>query len=264
MTAAWRSLGAAGEWLPTLLEVGSSRHPGAWVGPGFPDWMWSPSNALLLRGPSGTILVDTGSGPLVGRWPFEGARADVVAALAREGVEPDDVDTVVLTHLDDDHVGGVFEGAWPDVRPVFKRATLVAPRASILGATDGSAAETSEAAELLLATGRLVDVEDGYEVASGIALRSAPGHRAGHSVLYIDGENPLVHLADAVHHLAHVAHPEWDKEADSEPATALATRRRLLEEAANSGARLVASHIPGPRAFRVVRRGAGYETETII
>ena len=124
------SLGPAGDWVPTLVEVGTSPHPGAWVGPGFPEWMSSPSNALLLRSPSGTILVDAGSGPLLDRWPYEGAHADVVTALGRAGVAPGDVDTVVLTHLDDDHVGGVFEGAWPDVRPAFRRATW-SPRARL-------------------------------------------------------------------------------------------------------------------------------------
>lgn len=256
------SLGATGEWLPTLLEVGSAPHPGAWVGPGFPEWMSSPSNALLLRGPSGAILVDTGSGPLVDRWPFEGAHSDVVAALARAGVEPDDVGTVVLTHLDDDHVGGVFEGPWPDVRPTFRHASFIVPRAAVLGAVDGGAAGTAGVAELLVGTGRLVEADDGDEVAPGIVLLSAPGHRAGHSIIHVDGEAPLVHLADVVHHLAHVAHPEWDEAADSDPATALATRRRLLGEAAISGARLVASHVPGPGAFRVVWRGAGYEPVT--
>ena len=99
--------------------------------------------------------------------------------------------------------------------------------------------------------------DDGHEVAPGIVLRVAPGHRLGHSIVLVDGDEPFVHLADAIHHLAHVAHPEWDNAADSDVATALATRRRLLAYAADTGSRLVASHVP--TAFHVVRRGEGNE-----
>jgi glyoxylase-like metal-dependent hydrolase (beta-lactamase superfamily II) len=256
VTAGGGTSGTGGRWSPTLLEVGRQPHPGAWIGPGFPDWTTSPSNALLLRGAQ-HVVVDAGSGPLVDRWPYPGANADVVAALAGVGITPADIGVVVLTHLDDDHVGGVFDGHWPDVRPMFPDATIVVARDALAAAEQGDGPFADRLAELLHATGLLAPADDGDEVAPGIVLRAAPGHRVGHSIVVVDADEPFVHVADTVHHLAHVAHPEWDAAADSDVETALATRRRLLAEAADSGSLLVASHVP--TSFRVARLDDGFE-----
>ncbi len=125
-------LGPADGWELALLEFGQAEHPGAWVGPGFPEWMWTPMNGLLLRRPGQTILVDAGSGVLSYLWAYDGIESDAPRALAAAGVSPAEVDLVVLTHLDDDHVGGVVEGPWPDeARLAFPNARIAAPAEGI-------------------------------------------------------------------------------------------------------------------------------------
>jgi glyoxylase-like metal-dependent hydrolase (beta-lactamase superfamily II) len=247
----------AGGWEVTLLEIGRARHPGDWVGPGFPEWMWTPMNGLLLQRPGQTILVDTGSGVLTYLWAFEGIVSEAPQALAAAGVEPGGVDLVVLTHLDDDHIGGLLEGTWPDdVELAFPRARVVAPRAGVQAVLAGEGLpvgieERRRLVGILQDAGVLDEVDPGDEVAAGVRLRDAPGHRAGHVCVEVGGEWPLVHIADTLHHEVHVEHPEWDGPADDDRALALATRTSLLAELAGSGARVVASHLSGPHALSI-------------
>jgi glyoxylase-like metal-dependent hydrolase (beta-lactamase superfamily II) len=250
-----------------LLEVGSGRHPGSWVGPTYPEWYWSPINALLLRDGDEIVLVDCGAGLTSSWWPHEGFRSDTTTALADAGVAPVDVGLVVLTHLDYDHAGGLLEGAWPDqLRLAFPHARVAVHRDAV------DAAQTSDPDEqynvgtrlvqLLEREERLVVVADGDEVAPSVRVRHAPGHRVGHMCVHIDDSDPFVHAADTFHHEVHVAHPEWDTSSDQFPDLALETRERVLAELAATNARTVITHMQGPYAFRIDDRAAGLTSVT--
>ena len=192
------------------------------------------SNVLLLEGSGGTVLVDTAAGGLDDRW--EGARSNLAEALAPH-CRVEDVDAVVLTHLDFDHCGGA-----PDVpaERVFVTATAAAWARAL--PPDRSARRVLEALG-----DRLQEAADGDEVAPGIRMVEAPGHRGGHACVEIavDGPRRAVFLADVIHHPSHVEHPEWDREFDTDPETGLATRRRWLAELAGTGVWCAASHIDG-------------------
>ena len=73
----------------------------------------------------------------------------------------------------------------------------------------------------------------------------------------VAGEDPFVFAADSFHNVEHVARPELDTSSDDDGETALATRRRILAELADSGARTAITHASGPYALRVVRDGSG-------
>lgn len=211
----------------------------------------TPVNVLLLRGHGRTVLVDAGSGPFVTTWP--GGTDEFPARLAAEDATPD---LVVLTHLDFDHCGGlVAAGASGGLEPAFPGVPVLAPAAAVSEALR-DAADESPASRVIVALDRagLVEgYEDGAEPAPGLRLRSAPGHRLGHSILEIG--DSLVLVVDIVHHPLHVEHLEWDQTWDFEPEVALATRRAILTELTESGSAVIASHFASPG--RIERVGDG-------
>ncbi|WP_455771055.1 MBL fold metallo-hydrolase [Streptomyces anthocyanicus] len=101
----------------------------------------SANQTWLLRSEDKTILVDTGVGnhkerPYTPVWSR--LETDLLANLARAGVQPEDVDIVINTHLHIDHVGWntYLDGqTWV---PTFPHATYLMPKADRdgqLGAT---------------------------------------------------------------------------------------------------------------------------------
>jgi glyoxylase-like metal-dependent hydrolase (beta-lactamase superfamily II) len=194
-----------------------------------------PVNGLLLSREGETVLVDSGSGPLTALWP---GATDVGLP---SGLAPD---LVVLTHLDFDHLGGLVTES---MEPVFPEARVVMAEGAGRIEPDLDRRRASRRAFEAL---EVEELPEG-EIVPGVYLRSAPGHRAGHSIVEVEDE--LVHLADLVHHTLHVEHPEWDAATDDDPACALATRRAILAEVADRGVIVVGSHLPGPG--RVERAG---------
>ncbi|WP_410618546.1 MBL fold metallo-hydrolase [Amycolatopsis sp. cmx-8-4] len=91
--------------------------------------MHVPIGAFLVRGQGRTILVDTGFGPRETGFPHGvtpaagdptqpmGEGGDLLAALAKAGTAPEDVDTVFVTHLHSDHVGWLAPEGTPAFRP---------------------------------------------------------------------------------------------------------------------------------------------------
>jgi glyoxylase-like metal-dependent hydrolase (beta-lactamase superfamily II) len=219
----------AGGWQPLLVRAGVLPMAADDLGPAgaFAASVDLPSNVLLLRGAAGTVLIDAGSGSFAGDWP--GATADLVGALAAAGCAPEQVELVVLTHLDFDHCGGCLE---------LPRARVAVPAGAAASSQAGE-----QVVERLEAEQRLSWIADGAHPADGLTVRAAPGHRAGHSIVEVGDD--LVYLADIVHHPLQVEHLGWDQAFDSDVELALATRMRLLTEMEQRGVTVMASHIEG-------------------
>jgi glyoxylase-like metal-dependent hydrolase (beta-lactamase superfamily II) len=241
-----RSLEVAG-WRLSLLALAALHAPRRWIDPGAPpdELAWLPCHALLCERADEVVLVDCGLGVFEDVFGVEVRTVPLAEALASAGCAPERVGTVVLTHFDPDHAGGILRGRYPDAL----EPALPAARVVVLDADAARAEPDADHVDRLLAC--LVDAEvdvrqagDDGAVAAGMRLRAAPGHRASHACVEIAGGGErFVFLADALHARDHVEQPDHDARHDSDPALALATRRALIGELAGGSAVVACSHV---------------------
>ncbi|WP_224402511.1 N-acyl homoserine lactonase family protein [Pseudonocardia sp. ICBG1034] len=158
----------------------------------------------LVRGVGRTILVDAGIDP-ERPGSLVGSTADLTAPhvlLGEVGVDPAEVDTVVLTHLHYDHTGTVAR--YPNARFVLQRDELdywTGPWAKRLtreqwlcSAVDlGFLTDPST-------TGRVDLVDGDVELAPGLSVHRVGGHTAGMQIVRVaTAAGPVVLASDAAH-----------------------------------------------------------------
>jgi glyoxylase-like metal-dependent hydrolase (beta-lactamase superfamily II) len=217
----------------------------------------APYNCLLMRAPDALVLVDTGLGRF--EHPFGGSGGQLWQELERASVAPADVDVVIVTHGHLDHIGG----ATRDGRPAFPRARYVIAREEWSHWTSPTElAEMSELSETaareqlppLEAAGVVDQISGAVEVAAGVQIVPAPGHTVAHVAVEVGESRGLLYAVDALLHPLQVARPEWGRGMDRDADAAVATRRSLLERAAERGHVLAASHWDEPVSGRAVWR----------
>ena len=215
--------------------------------------------SYVIQGGGRTVLVDAGTGGFNG-W---GGRFPV--ALAAAGVEPADVDAVLLTHAHVDHVGGLTLHG----KPIFPKAEVIISEAeaafwqddAIMASAGGDAKPFFDAARLALDAyaPRLKRVGAG-EVLPGIALVPLPGHTPGHSGYHIQsGADQLLIWADITHMAdIQIRKPEVTIGFDVDPDQARATRMKVLDQVASDRLAVAGMHLNMPGFLTVERHGAGY------
>ena len=190
--------------------------------------------AWLLRHPDGTLLFDTGLG---GAGSPTQSWADtpgtLLAELTELGVAPGDVGTVALSHVHDDHVGGLLDAdgapAFPNARHIVQRADIEWLR-KLACESDEDRAVWGLLAPLEDA-GALDPIEGDHRLADGVELHHLAGHTPGHQILrVVAGADRLTITADTWNHPAQLAHPEWPSGPDDDHAGAADARRTLLGE----------------------------------
>lgn len=157
-------------------------------------------NCLLIRGEvdgnERTVLVDTGNG---GKWndkmrSFTNMQAGnpILESLDAMGVTPESIDTVILTHLHNDHAGGATKlDDAGNVIPAFPNARHFVQRKEWDDAT-GRHPELAgmyfEDDFVPLGEAGLVDLIDGEaEALPGLRVLPTGGHTPGHQMVVIDG-----------------------------------------------------------------------------
>ncbi|MCX4815700.1 MBL fold metallo-hydrolase [Streptomyces sp. NBC_01239] len=245
---------------------------------------WDPDTGLLLtrmqtfvlRSAGATILVDTGVGNDKSRPAapaFDRRSTDFLTRLASVGVLPEDVDLVVNTHLHADHVGWntrLVDGSWV---PTFPNARYLIPRADhdfwhpdstqVARTAAANAHVFDDSVAPVVESGQAVLWEDVHDIDGALRLEYAPGHTPGSSVLTLrSGGERAVFVGDVLHNPVQFIEPDANSCFCEDPATARASRRRVLERAADEGELVFPAHLRGGSGARLRRTGSSYAVQS--
>jgi glyoxylase-like metal-dependent hydrolase (beta-lactamase superfamily II) len=200
--------------------------------------------AYALRSQGRTVLCDAGIGP--GPIQFLGGlRGRLLDDMRDKGVPPEDVDTVVFTHLHGDHVGWTLA---PEQTPNFPKARFLVPQAD--WDYFGTMLETNQQMNQVLPLEKLgvLDLFSGERaVTPEITTYPTPGHTPGHNSLLVssDGEKAII-TGDLAHHPAQVEHIDWCASFDNNAGEAMETRRKVFAQIENDGMIAAFCHFPEP------------------
>ncbi len=221
-------------------------------------------NAYVVHTGSNLILVDAGAAKLFG--PSLGFVLDNLRAA---GYMPEQIDTVLLTHMHGDHINGLVTA---DGKAVFPNAEVrVAKAEADFWLSEEVAAKAPKDALAFFkmardgaapyrAANKLKTFEGNVELLSGVKAIATPGHTPGHtSFMFSSNGERLFVWGDIVHNYAvQFVNPGVAIEFDIDPKKAVATRRALMVEAAKERYWVAGMHLPFPGIGHLRKDGAIY------
>ncbi|MCC6617235.1 MAG: MBL fold metallo-hydrolase [Anaerolineae bacterium] len=222
--------------------------------------------------PCTPLFIDTGRERVlidVGRPQVEaGGDGYLLSGLRAEGIAPESIDVIMLTHGHGDHIGGLADADgqlfYPNVRTFMWKtewdywmneatlAQLDAERAAARRASFGTIRD------------RVNLVESEAEIVPGIRYVPLFGHTPGHcGVLIESGGVQFLDMVDTLHTPLQMAHPEWYCRHDVEAKDAVNTREALLARLANENLLTLGFHLPYPGLGHVVSEGDEWRWQPI-
>ena len=222
-------------------------------------------NCYLIYSAGRLALVETGSGDYL--LPTAGKLQQNLTAA---GVNPADIDTVILTHMHPDHSAGLTDP---------KTGTKFFPNAELVvhenepkhWQDDGAMSRASDRAQKLYFQCTREQIAPYHnqtrtfarevEVFPGVTSVLMHGHTPGHcGYLVASGKDSLLIWGDTIHvPEIQVPRPEVTIEFDTDPHAAAASRRRVFDRVATDRQLIAGMHVHFPGFAHLVRDGgAGY------
>ena len=220
-------------------------------------------NGFIVRAKGRTALIETGSGnylqPTAGK-----LLGNVIAA----GIKPNDIDTVLLTHMHPDHSAGLTNMA--DNSKYFPNAELVCHDNELKHwMDDGAMAKADERTaklyfqatrEQISPYAKQTRLFQSGEVFPGVTALPAPGHTPGHTCYMVEsGGESLLIWGDIVHvPEIQTARPDVAIAFDTDIEAAIASRKRIFDIAETDGLLVAGMHLHFPAFSHLIKAGEGY------
>jgi glyoxylase-like metal-dependent hydrolase (beta-lactamase superfamily II) len=227
------------------------------------DYVTTPYTYLYVDTGEHRVLVDMGAGGLI---PNTGR---LVQSMKTTGIDPVDIDTVMITHAHPDHVGGTLDR---DGKPIYTNAHYYIWKeewdfwfSELAEAKTPEMFVTCARTNLEPLQNQVTLLEYEGEVVPGIGVIAAPGHTPGHIVVsFSSGGERLLYIGDTVLYPLHLEHPGWLPIYDIIPEKAATSKRLIFDLAAEERVWVIGQHFPPfPSLGHVVKKGGGWEWRPI-
>jgi glyoxylase-like metal-dependent hydrolase (beta-lactamase superfamily II) len=228
-----------------------------WIAPDEKNRIPLACRCLVVRDRGRVILLETGIGAffepaLRERYGVVEEHHVLLESLAKEGIAPEQVDVIVLSHLHFDHAGGILTRFEPGVAPrlAFPKATVVVGAEAWQRAVAPHARDRASfipgLTDLLAGSGRLELAASDRAAALGDGFRfhRSSGHTPGLLLTEIDmPDGPVLFAADLMPGRAWV-HLPITMGYDRYPELLIDEKTTLLGDLEKRGGRLFFTHDP--------------------
>ncbi len=225
---------------------------------------------LVVRDEGRIILLETGIGAffepsLRDRYGVVEPEHVLLASLAAEGIAPEDVDVIVLSHLHFDHAGGLLTAYEPGVEPrlAFPNATFVigaeAWQRAVAPHARDRASFIPNLTNLLAGSGRLelAASDRASALGEGYTFHRSSGHTPGLLLTEIEmPDGPVLFAADLIPGRAWV-HLPITMGYDRFPELLIDEKATLLGDLVERDGRLFFTHDPEVALSKVARDAKG-------
>lgn len=221
-------------------------------------------NCLLIQTPDNKIFVDTGIGEKLNERFKDIYRVErdfsLIEILHRRGIEPEDIDKVINTHLHFDHCGGNTVKKGGKSVPTFPNAQYIIQKQEWYDATHPN--ERTKASYLrenfvpLEENAQLLLVDGEHEVSKGVKVIVTNGHTQGHQSVLIESDgSKAIYFGDLIPTTSHIR-ISYIMGYDLYPLDIIKKKKDILQTALNEHWLLIFEHDPErPFAYIVEENG---------
>ena len=246
----------------------------------YPDHVDAPTGRIiasmhswLIETPHHKILIDTCIGNDKQRMPYRDwheMNTPWLENLRGAGVNPEDIDYVMCTHLHVDHVGwntrlenGQWVPTFPNARYIFAKDEYEFWKHEREKEKEETFTRINNQTfdDSVVPIMHLADLVEGETelIADLLRICPAPGHTPGSVAIELSDSGSLgVFTGDICHHPVQVVYPHWNSAYCEAPDKARQTRSQILNRCHDTNALMLPAHFGPGFAGRIRESGTGF------